>query len=539
MYPTQHAMRARALAGTAAACLVLLSLPPASAAKSAPKGGAKAARGAAASGATVTTGLENVERQVTDFTLGNGLKFILVERHDAPVFSFETRVNAGGAQEIPGITGIAHMMEHMAFKGTERVGTKDYAAEAPLLDKEEQSWQAVLAERQKAHVDSSALNARMADFKAAREAARAEVVSNGFGTLLEQNGAVGLNANTTSDFTRYFYSLPSNRLEFWGAMEGGRIAYPVFREFYKERDVVYEERRMRTESTPVGRLFEQFVQTAYTNHPYGYGVIGFPSDLSNFSRSQGEAFYRKYYVAKNMSVAVVGDVKPDELKAVANKYWSDVSSAPPPPELTVVEPEQKAERRVIIEDPAQPYVIVGWHCPAQTDPSYPAYEALGDLLGGGDHSRLHKLLVKEKKIAVGVGAGPGFIGAKYPTLFIVFVVPAAGQDPLKVEQALYDALDEIQKDKPFTADEVNGFKVRTRAQLVQQAEDNQSLATALVAAQTAYGDWHEFFRGAERAQRVTPQDVMDVMKKTLVRSNRTVAVIVPPESKTATAEGGH
>ena len=174
MYPTQHAMRARALAGIAAVCLVLLSLPPASAAKESAKaaaksGGKAAARGRAASGATITTGLENVERQVTDFTLPNGLKFILVERHDAPVFSFETRVNAGGAQEIPGTTGIAHMMEHMAFKGTERGGTKDYAAEAPLLDQEEKSWQAVLAERQKAHVDSAALDARMAEFKAARD----------------------------------------------------------------------------------------------------------------------------------------------------------------------------------------------------------------------------------------------------------------------------------------------------------------------------------------------------------------------------------
>jgi len=537
MFPTQHP-RVRVLAGLSAATaiLLLLSHDPAAAAKSAKS--AKSAKRAAGSAAAITTGLENLEKQVTDFTLPNGLKFILVERHDAPVFSFETRVNAGGAQEIPGTTGIAHMMEHMAFKGTERVGTKDYAAEAPLLDREENSWNAVLTERRRAHVDSSALKARIDDYKKARDAARAEVVSNGFATLLEQNGAVGLNAQTSSDWTRYFYSLPSNRLQFWGAMEGGRLAYPVFREFYKERDVVYEERRMRTESSPIGRLFEQFVQTAYTNHPYGYGVIGFPSDLSTFTRSQGEAFYRKYYVAKNMAVAVVGDVKPDELKGVANTYWSDISSAAPPPEIDVAEPEQKAERRVIIEDPAQPYVIAGWHCPAQTDPSYPAYEALGDLLGGGEHSRLHKLLVKEKKIAVGVGAGPGFIGAKYPTLFIVFVVPAAGQDPLAVEQELYKALDEIQTTKPFTAEEVQGFKVRTRAQLVQQAEDNQSLATALAEAQIAYGDWHEFFRGAERAQKVTPGDVLDAMKKTMVRSNRTVAVIVPPDAKTAATPGG-
>ncbi len=447
-------------------------------------------------------------------------------------------MNAGGAQEIPGTTGIAHMMEHMAFKGTEKVGTKDYATEAPLLDKEEKAWQSVVAERRKVHPDSTVIAQRMDEFKRARDAARSEVVSNGFATLLEQNGAVGLNAQTTADWTRYFYSLPSNRLEFWGAMEGGRLAYPVFREFYKERDVVYEERRMRTESTPIGRLFEQFVQTAYTNHPYGYGVIGFPSDLNTFSRSQGEEFYRKYYVAKNMAVAVVGDVKPDDLKSVAGKYWSDISSAQPPPELTVVEPEQKAERRVIIEDPAQPYVIICWHCPAQTDPSYPAYEALGDLLGGGEHSRLHKLLVKEKKIAVGVGAGPGIVGAKYPTLFVIFVVPAAGQDPLAVEKEVYKALDEIQTTKPFTKEELDGFKVRTRAELVQQAEDNQSLATALATAQIAYGDWHEFFRGAERAQKVTPQDVMNAMKKTCVRSNRTVAVIVPPESKPTAAAGG-
>ena len=535
MHPTQHTMRARALAGIAAATLVLHPLlPGAAAAKT-----AKAAKSAPVATATVTTGLENLEKQVSDFTLPNGLKFILVERHDAPVFSFETRVNAGGAQEIPGITGIAHMMEHMAFKGTEIVGTKDYAAEKPLLDAVERSWQAVLDARHRVPVDSTALAAATDAYKKARDAARSEVVSNGFATLLEQNGAVGLNANTTSDWTRYFYSLPSNRLELWASMEGGRIAHPVFREFYKERDVVYEERRMRTESTPVGRLFEQFEQTAYTEHPYGYGVIGFPSDLQTFTRTQGEAFYKKYYVAKNMAVAVVGDVKPDELKSVATKYWSDVSSAPPPPDIDIVEPEQKAERRVILEDPAQSYIIAGWHCPAQTDPSYPAYEALGDLLAGGDYSRLHKLLVKEKKIAVAVGAGPGFIGAKYPTLFIIFVVPAAGQDPLAVEKELYKALDEIQTTKPFTQEELDGYKVRTRADLVEQASDNQHLASALVSAQIAYGDWHQFFRGAERAQKVTPQDVMDVMKKTLVRSNRTAAVIVPPESKTAAAEGGH
>ncbi len=518
----------------AAATIALLAALPAAAAPA--KGNAKSR---SASSAPVATGLENLEKQVQEFTLPNGLKFILVERHDTPIFSFETRVNAGGAQEIPGITGIAHMMEHMAFKGTEAVGTKDYASEAPLLEAEERAWQAVMNERRKGHrADPAKLKSLTAAFEEAREKARGPVVSNGFNTLLEQNGAVGINAQTSSDWTRYFYSIPSNRLELWAKLEGSRMAFPVFREFYKERDVVYEERRMRTESTPVGRLFEQWVQASFTAHPYGYGVIGFPSDLSSFSRTQGEEFYRKHYVAKNMAVTVVGDVTLAELKRVAETYWSDLSSAPAPPEMDVKEPEQKAERRVLLEDPAQPYVLVGWHCPAETDPAYPAFEALGDLLGGGQHSRLHKLLVKEKKIAVAVGAGPGFVGSKYPTLFAVFVVPAAGQDPLAVEQELYKALDEIVKEKPFTEEELAGYRVRTRSQLVGRAERNEGLAEALVEAQIAFGDWREFFRQAERAQTVRTSDLADAMKKTLVRGNRTVAVIVPPKSETASAEGG-
>jgi len=497
-------------------------------------------RPAAAKSVAPATGLENLEKQVQEFTLPNGLRFLLVERHDAPVFSFETRVNAGGAQELPGVTGIAHMMEHMAFKGTERVGTKDYAAEAPLLAAEEKAWQAVLDERRKgAAADTARLRSLKAAFEEAREKARGQVVSNGFNTLLEQNGAIGINAQTSSDWTRYFYSIPSNRLDLWALMESSHMAFPVFREFYKERDVVYEERRMRTDSSPIGRLFEAFLQTAYTAHPYGYGVIGFPSDLTSFTRTAGEAFYRKYYVAKNMSVSVVGDVTLPELKRVAEKYWGDVSSAPAPPDIDVWEPEQKAERRVLLEDAAQPYVLMGWHCPAETDPSYPAYEALGDLLGGGVHSRLHKLFVKEKKMAVAVGAGPGVVGTKYPTLFLIFAVPAAGQDPLALEQEIYKALDEIQKEKPFTADELAGYRVRTRASLVGRAEGNESLAEALVEAQIAFGDWRSFFRQAERAQSIQPAEVLGVMKKTLVRGNRTVAVIVPPPSETASTEGGH
>jgi len=519
-------------------CVLALAIVACLSASALAKGVAKNTKAQPAKSAgTIHTGLETLESQVKDFTLPNGLKFIVVERHEAPVFSFNTIVNSGSANDAVGTTGLAHMMEHMAFKGTELVGTRDFATEAPLLAGEESAWNAYLAERRKgARADTAKLDRLNSALKDAEEASRKPIDSNGYTRTVEQNGGQGVNAFTSNDITSYFYSMPSNRLELWALLEGGRVAHPVFREFYKERDVVYEERRMRVESSPIGRLIDEYIHASFVAHPYGFGGIGFPSDLISFSRTQGEEFYRRNYVAKNMVVAVVGDVTLPDMKNYAQKYWSDISDAPAPPPLDTVEPEQKAERRVILEDKAQPFLIMGWHCPAATDPTYPAYEALGSLLAGGNFARLTKLLVKEKKVAVQLEASPGFPGQKYPNQFVIFVVPAAGQSALAVEQMVYDALDEIAK-KPFTQDELDGYKVRTRAALVGSVRSNSSLASSLAEAQTFYGDWHEFFREQERVQALTVDDLMSAMKRTLVRSNRTVGVIVPPAETTADAGG--
>ena len=514
---------------------LLVALPAHAAKKSA---SAAPAKSTAKSAAPAGTGLESLEKQVHEFTLPNGLRFLVVERHESPVFSFETVVNSGSANDQVGTTGIAHMMEHMAFKGTAIVGTSDYAGEKPLLANEETAFDAYLTERRKgAAADTAKLATLQKNFHDAQEAARAKVVSNGFTSLLEQNGATGLNAFTANDLTAYFYSLPSNRLELWALMEGGRMAYPVFREFYKERDVVYEERRMRYESSPTGRLFWEFITTAFVAHPYGFGGIGYPSDLKSFTRTEGEEFYKKNYVAKNMCVAVVGDVTTAGVKDVATKYFSDISDAPAPPPLDTVEPEQHAERRILLEDTAQPYVFIGYHIPAGGDPRYPSYQAAADLLGGGAYARLNKELVKEKKICVAVGASTGFPGEKYPNLMFIFAVPAAGQDPALVESEVERVIDEAMTTKPFTQTELDGYKTRTRAETIHAAEQNQNLAGELAQAQETQGDWHEFFRGAERAQKVTLADVSAAMASSIKQSNRTVAMIVSPK-KTAANEGG-
>ena len=489
-------------------------------------------------GAQTTTGLENLEQQVEEFTLSNGLKFIVVERREAPVFSFMLMVDAGSAQDELGTTGIAHMMEHMAFKGTERVGTTDADAEKRALQKEEELWLQVHAARQKGERGDPEQLAQLEEaFEAAIEEARSYVVGNEFSSILESNGAQGLNAFTAPDFTGYLYSMPSNRLELWALMEGSRMAFPVFREFYTERDVVYEERRMRVESSPIGRLINRFLHIAYDAHPYGIGGIGFPSDLKSFSRTEGEEFYRKYYVASNMTVAIVGDVDTKDVQKYAEKYMSDIPAGPKPLDLDTVEPEQIAEKRVIMEDPSQPIVIIAWHCPAVTDPTYPAYEALASMLGGGNYSRLYKKLVKEDKTAVQVQSLVGLPGNKYPSLFGVFVVPATGQDPMEVEQSVYDVIADVQGENPFTQEELDGFKVRTRAQLIGASESNSDLANQLAINQTLLGDWRQFFRGLERVQGLTVEDVHAVMETTIQRKNRVVGMIVPPE-ETDGEEGG-
>jgi predicted Zn-dependent peptidase len=501
---------------------------------------AKGKKPAAPAAGPVKTGLENLEKQVQTFTLPNGLRFIVVERHQAPVFSFFTVVNAGSADDQIGTTGLAHMMEHMAFKGTSVVGTSDWNTEKPALAAEDRVYAALLDEQRKgARADSSRLDSLTRAFKGTQSASAKYVVTNESTRLIEQAGGQGINAFTANDITAYFYSLPSNRFEFWAALHSGTFTDPVFREFYKERDVVYEERRMRTESSPLGRLIQEFTNAAFVAHPYGFGGIGFPSDLRTFSREDGEKFFKDHDVAKNMVIALVGDVTLDEAKKVTLQYFGRLSDAPAPPPIDTVEPEQRAERRVILEESSQPMALIGWHIPAASDPSYAAFKALADLLAGGDYARLNKILVKDRKVATRISAFTGFPGEKYPNMLVLLVVPATGQDPIAVENQVYAVMDSIATSEPFTAAELAGYQTRVKADKIASAVSNSSLAGELAQAEVIYGGWREFFREQERIQSLTPAQVMAAMRRACVRSNRTVGVIVnPPNPKSTTNVGG-
>jgi predicted Zn-dependent peptidase len=479
--------------------------------------------------------LASFEKRTSMRKLDNGLTVIITERHDAPVFSYATFINAGSAQESPGITGLAHMFEHMAFKGSDRVGTSDWAAERVALQRVEEAYAAYDAARR---TETGRDDKKVADlekaWKDAIAAADKYVVNDEFSQIIDRAGGVGLNAFTSSDVTGYFFSVPSNRFELWAFLESERFRQPVFRQFYKERDVVTEERRMRTESSPFGRLIEEFFGVAFIAHPYGFAGVGWPSDLSSFSAKDADAFFKKYYVPSNMVIAIVGDVNPAEAWPMIEKYFGRLPKSPQPPPLAVVEPPQRGERSVVLRETSQPIYIEGYHRPSALHPDNPIYDVIAMLLSSGRTSRLYKSLVRDKKIAAQASGFNGEPGEKYPSLFAVFAVATPGHTNDEAAEAIHAELERL-KNEDVPADELASVKTRVKAGLVRRLDSNSGLAMQLASYQTLHGDWRKLFREVDEIEKVTAADIRRVANATFTTNNRTVGKI---ERADAAPKGG-
>ena len=469
--------------------------------------------------------LASFEARTTVRTLDNGWTFIIFERPKAPVFSFATVVDVGGAQEVPGITGLAHMFEHMAFKGTPTIGTTDWEAERESLGRLEAAYQAYQEERLSQSPDPAELAALEAAFRERQEEAAGYVIQNEFDDLLEQNGAVGVNAFTASDLTGYLYSLPANKVELFALLESERFLHPVFREFYQERDVVQEERRLRTDSNPVGRLVEQFLTAAYQAHPYGQPVVGYMSDLQAITMTDAEAFFDTYYAPSNMVTAIVGDVDAETLVPILERYFGRIPRRADPPALRTVEPPQVAEKVATLEEASQPFYLEGYHKPSIRHPDQEVYDAIDDILTRGRTSRLYRSLVRDQRLAVNVQSFSGFPGDKYPNLWSVFVVPAPGVTNDRIQAEIHAELERL-KSADVTDAELERFKTRAKADLIRQLDSNDGLAIQLADYHRLFGDWRELFRSLERIEAVTREDVRRVAALSLKPTNRTVAQIV-------------
>ena len=465
------------------------------------------------------------EKRMTEFTLDNGLKFLVLERHEAPVVSFHTYADVGAVDEVKGITGLAHLFEHMAFKGTKTVGTKDYEAEARAMAKIDELFLALKTERRKGEqADKVRLEQLQNQFKEAQEEAQEYLVHDEYEEAFSREGSSGFNASTGQDVTQYIVSLPSNKIELWMSMESDRFLNPVLREFYKERDVVMEERRLRTESQPVGRLLEEFLAIAYKAHPYGEPIVGHMSDLETLTRSEAEAFFKKYYLPSNLTVAIVGDVNPQEVRELAQKYFNRIPGGPKPDPVETVEPPQLGQRRVIMQDPAQPFVLIGYHKPSINHSDNAVFDAITEIVGIGRTSRLYKSLVKEKKIAVAASGFPGMPGNKYPSLFLFYAVPARGRTNQECEEAIYAEIDKL-KNEPVLPEELEKAKTRSRAGLIRQLASNSGLASQLTFYEVITGDWRNLFKQLDDIDRVTAEDIQRVAKKYFTTKNQTVGII--------------
>ena len=477
--------------------------------------------------------LSSYEKRVSVKTLPNGLTVLLWRRPEAPVFSFFTMVDAGSAQDPKNETGLAHMMEHMAFKGTPDIGTTDYAAEKVALAKVEQTYAAYEAERTKRiGQDAKKLAELKQAWQDAIKAADKYVVKNEFGKVLESHGGVGVNAFTNYDETAYMYSLPANQIQLWAALESDRMANPVMREFYKERNVVMEERRMRTDSQPTGRLVEQFLGTAFMANPYHRPTIGYASDLQSFSATDAANFFKHYYVPSNMVIALVGDLDPDKVFPLIEEYFGKLPTAPKPEEPYTVEPPQNSVRQVTLQDPAQPFYLEGYHRPSYLAPDDVVYDAISDILSNGRTSRLYRSLVRDKQISAYAAGFSGFPGSKYSHLFAFYAIPTPGHTNAELAKSFREEIDKL-KTQDVTDEELQMFKTRTKADLIRGLASNEGLAQQLAYYQTRYGDWRELFRYLDRVDKVNKADIRRVANQAFQDENRTIGII---ETKTASAQ---
>jgi predicted Zn-dependent peptidase len=468
---------------------------------------------------------QSLEDKVATKTLPNGLTVLLVERHGAPVFSTLYGFKVGAVDETTGITGTAHLFEHMAFKGTPKIGTSDFEKEKPILDRVNEvgrEWSLEL--RKGAGADKEKL-VRLRDELTKLEAEeKTYIVKDEIDLIYTNAGGTGLNAGTGTDMTSYMISLPSNQLELFCLMESERIKNAVLREFYTERSVIQEERKQTTDAVPTRMLFEMFMGAAFIAHPYNHPVVGWASDINSVTLEEAQAFKAKFYTPNNCVLVIVGDVYPDKAWPVIEKYFGDIPRGEDPPVLRTVEPKQIGERRVKLEFEAEPMLVMGFHKPTFPSKEDAAATVLAYILTSGRTSRMVKDLVQEKQIAISVSAGSG-PGTRYPNLMTFTGVPRYPHTVEELERAIMGHIDRA-KAEPVTERELQKVKNSLEASYTRSMSSNMGLAMTLLRYQLLFGDWKLYLKYKDVLTSITPADIMEFAKTTLVPENRTVAALV-------------
>ena len=470
---------------------------------------------------------QELQKKVSEFTLPNGLHFIVLERHESPVVSFHTCVNVGSTQDPAGETGLAHMFERLAFKGTETIGTRNWPEEKKALDAAEEAYDRLEAETNKGiKADQTRVDMLRTQFRLAADSAQHLSASPEYRRILEENGAVNLAASASTNSTEYAYSLPSNRAELWFLMESQRLLHPVFREFYVERELALED-RWNADSNPPARLLAELMSAAFQVHPYRNPPGGWPSDIPTLRRTHAQAFRERYYVPGNITVVIVGDVSAADAKRLAERYFGPMAAMPLPPLTASREPPQNGPKTVVVEMPGQPLTVVGYKRPSQYDKDDPALDLIQLLLSGGRMGILQNELVEGKRIAQQARAAATNPDGRFLNVFAFLLIPAPGHTVEENQRALEDLLQHF---KSTAVDPVllARAKAQERAYLIHAIDANRDLARSLALYSAAYGDWRKLFTTLDDMDRVSPADVQRAANRYFVAAGRTTVYTVQP-----------
>lgn len=480
--------------------------------------------------------------EVQEYVLQNGLRFLMIPKKGDPNVAAGWIARVGSVNERPGITGLSHLFEHMMFKGTHVVGTTDIKKDLELMTRMDEV-KAEIRKEEQAQIRRLRLgeiedlqdpknrterhNKLLQELAAIEKESKALIVQNEFDKIYTGAGGSGLNAGTSEDFTAYFINVPANKLELWFWMESDRLMNPVFREFYSERDVVREERRLTTESTPTGKYDEQFNAMFWTSSPYSWPVVGWPSDLDGITRQEALDYFAMNYAPNNVTACLVGDFDPAQAKALADRYFGRMKRYPrDQPPVRTREVEQMAEKRMIAFAETNPEVQIRYHSVADGHTDEPALLVLGSLLSGRT-GRLYKSLVLDQKVANSVAAGQN--GMKWAGYFMLSGVAKPGSTPETVEQAIYEEVEKLQKEKVGER-ELQKVKNQFAASNFRRLNTPFLVMLQILIADANRG-WQSFNEDPKKIAAVTAEDVQRVADKYFKPEKRAVALFYTKKSE--------
>ena len=477
---------------------------------------------ASGAGGNIDNAEDYLRRNVVTVKLSNGITVVLLDRGYAPTLAFDLSFSVGSSDESYNTVGAAHLLEHMLFKGTDRIGTTDYARESEIQKKIEAVGETIdrLRASSPGNVMLPELESRL---KKLQDEQSKYVVSSPYDRIYSERGGIGFNASTSRDRTGYYVELPASELELWASLESERLRKPVFREYYLERNNVMQERLMRYDSSGEGLLEEKFMATAFEAHPYRHPIIGWRTGIGSLSIRDVRAFYYAHYVPSRMVITIVGRQNTAETLAVIKKYFEGIEARPEPVRFVAAEPEKRGEKRFAVAFDANPLVMIGWHKP--TFPSKDDYvcDVVAELLAGGKSSPLYRSIVIEKQLASSLSAWNGYPAARYDNLFVIEAAPVPAVRIGDLEAQIYAGIESAARN--VSAEDLARVVNKMESDLVFGLATNKGLAGMLGYYQSVFGKWQYVTDYMKAIRSVTQEDVRAAIKKYFTKENRTVGIL--------------